>query len=69
MIEFIEPDSFVINGLKGVLEQGLFELNEKDSILLLNGSDWRIVGYNPDTLDIRQSGREGEFGRKYFKLE
>ena len=69
VIEFMEPDSFAITELKGVSEQGTFELNEQDSILFLNGSDWQIVGYNIDTLDIRRSGRDDIFGRKYFKLE
>ena len=69
VIEFIEPDSFAITELKGVSEQGTFELNEKDSILYLNGSRWDIFGYSKDTLDIRSSGREGPYGNKYFKLE
>ena len=68
-MELKEPNFFKNVSDTGLETQGTFELNEKDSILILNGFIWDIFGYNKDTLDLRSSGRDDYFGRKYFKLE
>jgi hypothetical protein len=46
-----------------------FTLNEKDSILTMNGQGFAIYGYNCDTLDLRYSDRHSPTGRKLFKID